>query len=899
MKNGTPLWEDFITKATKLHSCLRAAIQAIGAYLDAFQKIADAATNARGATKEIGTALTRICLRHKAVEARMKTFTSAIMDCLVVPLQEKLEDWKKAVFNLDKEHAKDYKRARAELKKRSTDTLRLQKKARKGAAGGDLQRRLECNLQDVTERRQLLEETEKQAVRAALVEERSRFCLFVGFLKPVVDEEVAMLSELTHLQEVVDQLQKHTTDPFTLPPASEQVIADLKNSDSGWSFQTPPSSPSSLGSRKSSMCSISSLNSSSSGSSKSHHSPSHPHWHRSLSQPVARCNTLRLTSVSSRDSGFTSQDTLFPPTPTSQHDHVQVSNMSEHSNNSSNSSTPCTPFSATTIPNTTATWPNLQETLQFERAASAIISDRPHTISSAYEKGHQRPPLTVYTFQAPEQSHSQPVSPVSTAAGPEGTTMPPHSPIANNKSTSQLLTARPPLPTRCSSLERPSVPAKSIAGMAAVRVLPPGNIEHKLLAKPTPLPAHIAKDIPQPMYVNMHELASMAASKAQEMNLPPPPPEFTTHIAGADKTPTAEGERDGSTSESSLESSSGYGSQTTFPVEDATHTEDVCNLETAGKYCTLPRTMEHVTGAARRRPVSMTAVYSSHTMRNTLLRRSSVQGNKPPPPIRRTASITNTNRSLTPVGSLENLPPPPAFLLEGSAAGSPPARGPAPGVNVAETVKVLTELKHTPASPNSARRMSTQSLQLQPQPPQPVLSSFQSPSNAIYGTIKQGQSNTIYAQPSQLIQGSPSAIRRATGNRSQSAERKTGEIGGVGSGFIAALSAKLAPSLSPRNSRRHSEDLGPPVTNPMQAASKLIQKGPGQGFLDSLNAKLAQQHLTAAQGQMKANKIRQIINSRAQPDPTTCHESLMDQIKRGATLKKARAVNDRSAPKIY
>lgn len=177
----------------------------------------------------------------------------------------------------------DYKRARAELKKRSTDTLRLQKKARKGATG-ELQRRLECGLQDVTERRQLLEETEKQAVRSALTEERSRFCLFVGFLKPVVDEEVSMLLELSHLQEAVDQLQKHTADPFTLPAASEQVITDLKSSDSGWSFQTPPSSPSSLGSRKSSMCSISSLNSSSSGSSKSHHSPSHPHWQRSLSQ---------------------------------------------------------------------------------------------------------------------------------------------------------------------------------------------------------------------------------------------------------------------------------------------------------------------------------------------------------------------------------------------------------------------------------------------------------------------------------------------------------------------------------------------------------------------------------------------------------------------------------------
>lgn len=42
------------------------------------------------------------------------------------------------------------------------------------------------------------------------------------------DEEVAMLSELSHLQEVVDQVQKLTTDPFTLPPASEQV----------WSFMS-------------------------------------------------------------------------------------------------------------------------------------------------------------------------------------------------------------------------------------------------------------------------------------------------------------------------------------------------------------------------------------------------------------------------------------------------------------------------------------------------------------------------------------------------------------------------------------------------------------------------------------------------------------------------------------
>lgn len=337
MKNGAPLWEDLISKATKLHASLRAAILAISAYLEAFQKIADAATNARGATKEIGTALTRICLRHKAVETRMKSFTSAIMDCLVLPLQEKLEDWKKSLINLDKEHAKEFKKARAELKKRSTDTLRLQKKkARKvqvhlhvqgqsqshgTCSDVELNKMLESSAAVVQEKRLSLEETERKAVRAALLEERGRFCLLARFLKPVLDEEIAMLMELTHLQEVSDQLQRHAASPHHLPPASEQVITDIKGCDvTQWSLATPPSSPSlSLGSRKSSMCSISSLTSSSSGSCKSHPSPSGHPWHRSLSQSVgvrpasiSGIATLRhLTSGSSRDSGFTSQDTLY------------------------------------------------------------------------------------------------------------------------------------------------------------------------------------------------------------------------------------------------------------------------------------------------------------------------------------------------------------------------------------------------------------------------------------------------------------------------------------------------------------------------------------------------------------------------------------------------------------
>lgn len=97
----------------------------------------------------------------------------------------------------------EFKKARAELKKRSTDTLRLQKKkARKGqvhlhvqgqsqvhgTCSGDIElnRMLESSAAVVQEKRLSLEETERKAVRAALLEERGRFCLLARFLKPVL-----------------------------------------------------------------------------------------------------------------------------------------------------------------------------------------------------------------------------------------------------------------------------------------------------------------------------------------------------------------------------------------------------------------------------------------------------------------------------------------------------------------------------------------------------------------------------------------------------------------------------------------------------------------------------------------------------------------------------------------
>ncbi|MGH0185886.1 UNVERIFIED_CONTAM: hypothetical protein FKN15_019332 [Acipenser sinensis] len=114
---------------------------------------------------------------------------------------------------------------------------------------------LEGALQDVNDKYMLLEETEKRAVCRALIEERGRFCSFVSMLKPVLDEEIGMLGEVTHLQTILEDLTTLTMEPSKLPLASEQVILDLKGSDCNYTYQTPPASPSNTMSRKGSISS--------------------------------------------------------------------------------------------------------------------------------------------------------------------------------------------------------------------------------------------------------------------------------------------------------------------------------------------------------------------------------------------------------------------------------------------------------------------------------------------------------------------------------------------------------------------------------------------------------------------------------------------------------------------
>ena len=270
-------------------------------------------------TKDIGSALTRLCLRQKSVTSHLKTFANSIMDCLVLPLQDRLDEWKKTTAQMDKEHLKECKRFRQEWKKRSTmdladqsiyqsvqqlqqhspsdytstsdpqqslyGTLRLQKKFRLrsgnnnfntpnneslGGSNGCL------NQLDASERLLQFEMVERNALKRVLIEERSRFCLFVHYLKSVLDEQLLLTQEVSHLQEVMEQLTRLSADPY-----AEVVIANARlsknqrnNFDANALYglignpfpailasNTPPNSPGLFGSRKSSSCSLSSFNS--------------------------------------------------------------------------------------------------------------------------------------------------------------------------------------------------------------------------------------------------------------------------------------------------------------------------------------------------------------------------------------------------------------------------------------------------------------------------------------------------------------------------------------------------------------------------------------------------------------------------------------------------------------
>ncbi|XP_056003576.1 protein MTSS 1-like isoform X20 [Ostrea edulis] len=623
MRASSAVWEDFTSKAAKLHTSLKATLSAIGGFLEAFQKVADMATGSRGATKEIGSALTRLCMRHKSIEAKLKALTGSIIDNLVTPVQEHSEEWKKSVAQLDKEHAKEYKKARQEIKKAASDTMRLQKKVKKGK--NDMQLKLDNAMDDVNSRYQALEMAEKNSVRTALIEERSRFCFFISYLRPFVDHEVSLLTEITHLQEIMDHLCMQCNDPHTLPPASEQVIMDLKGFDSSsvWNF---------------------------------------------------------------------SQDA----------DQISTDNADADSQSSTPSDN--TPSASSTWTN----WPNPPS------SNSKSDDNRPHTISSAYEKTHNRPALSASLFEPPsEMAEEEDVqirnkkkerSNSSSSAGsghysrPQSATINKMQPVLPPLAPKPKSKAVPP-PKVPTIGEAPAyVNMSDLANMAASKRR---ESESDGTAKPgtSELPMDLVEAINQldnataALNSDYEQEEEKHKAKVYSEEKPSKMKRNTIELAKAIQeleasTAALQSTYDGdsNTSQHSLQCSSGYGTMNSTPANSQDtiamggslkrrniqtismspaskksyfdHNTTEC-ISANEKYFTIPRNSEignmFRAEMQAKRPASTAGIPVSRQTGAPIARRSSMNTPKPPPPVRRSSSITTANPQT--LQKLRNTPP--------------------------------------------------------------------------------------------------------------------------------------------------------------------------------------------------------------------------------------------------
>lgn len=219
-------------------------------------------------------------------------------------------------------------------------------------------------------------------------------------------------------------------------------------------------------------------------------------------------------------------------------------------------------------------------------------------------------------------------------------------------------------------------------------------------------------------------------------------------------------------------------------------------------------------------------------------------------------------------------------------------------------MRTLTELRHTPASPSLLRKATGQQAH--------------NPMGIQHNTVLQITRSTVdrscsAARSTSQERGSVGA--QITNVASSATVSQTGQAasqgqgpGGVGQGFMAVLNAKLIGTISSNTSGMNAS--GSPKSLRKQSFSEQQQqqqsnknvKTAAPGFLETLNAKLAQQQQVLQQaGTSRSASIRRIMGNRVPiMDPLQMRDSLMDQIRRGTPLKKTSGpINDRSAPKIY
>lgn len=200
MKLSYPAWENVSQKALKLSSQLKATIVCMNAFVDAIQSVGDVANNLKGATRDVGACLTRVCMRQRSIENRLRGLADSLTDELAMSLQSKCAHWKQRVTEMDRAASKFCRKVRS----------------RKGA----------IEASSVAEQRQIC--------HALLTEQRNQLSFFVSALLPVLNSGLCVLEESSHVRQVTEHLQ-NTVRSVDSESLIETILGDIhQGSDYSW-----------------------------------------------------------------------------------------------------------------------------------------------------------------------------------------------------------------------------------------------------------------------------------------------------------------------------------------------------------------------------------------------------------------------------------------------------------------------------------------------------------------------------------------------------------------------------------------------------------------------------------------------------------------------------------------
>ncbi|VDO31655.1 unnamed protein product [Onchocerca flexuosa] len=204
MKLTYPAWENVAQKALKLASQIKSTLICMNAFIDAIQTVGDVANNLKGATRDIGACLTRVCMRQRSIENHLRGFVDSLTDDLAMNLQNKGAHWKQRTMEMDRNANKFCRKVNCKIRSRK---------------GG-------IDVSAVNEQRRISQ--------ALLIEQRNQMSFFVTALLPVLNSQLGLLDESSHLRQVTDHLNV-TVRSGRATTIIDTILNDIhQGSDNSW-----------------------------------------------------------------------------------------------------------------------------------------------------------------------------------------------------------------------------------------------------------------------------------------------------------------------------------------------------------------------------------------------------------------------------------------------------------------------------------------------------------------------------------------------------------------------------------------------------------------------------------------------------------------------------------------